>query len=152
MTIDNPDGPTLDRKIDIKFKADWGFANLTQVARWLQTTLIDRTAKGSMSAVYWGTGGGDGFRAVRDREVDVAVVTPAAFARMAVAGTGAFEGEPMPDLRAIGVVPQDDRLLIVANERLGVNTLGELAEHPGPWTLGTCNNDGTNLIGWANDQ
>jgi TRAP-type uncharacterized transport system substrate-binding protein len=152
MTIDNPVGPTLDRPIDISFMGDWGLANLTQVARWLQHTLIDRAGEGSKSVIHWGTGGADGLRAVGAGDVDVAVVTPAAFARMALNGTGAFEGQAMPELRAIGVIPQDDRLLFVANERLGVSTLSELSEHPGPWVLGTCANNGNNLIGYAAER
>src|SRR5437868_2677183 len=73
MTIDSPDGPTLDRPIEISFMGDWGLANLTQVARWLQHTLIDRTGEGSKSAIHWGTGGADGLRAVGRGDVDVAV-------------------------------------------------------------------------------
>jgi uncharacterized protein len=151
VPVDAP-GPRIDRPIDFSVKADWGMANLTQVARWLQQEAIDRAGPGSHGTIHSGRGGADSFRAVTDGQVDFALATPAMCARMAHAGTGLFDGQPLTSLRAVGTVPQNDRLLFLAQERVGARSISDLATRTEPWTLATCPNDGGNLVGYATEQ
>jgi uncharacterized protein len=151
LLVDIP-GPKIERTIDISFKADWGMANLTQVARWLQQECIDRAGPESRGTIHSGHGGADSLRAIGAREVDFALTTPAMCARMAYDGIGLFDGQSMSSLRAIGSVPQDDRLLFVAQSRVGARSIADLAARTEPWTLGTCPDDGTNLVGYVTEQ
>jgi uncharacterized protein len=151
ILVDAP-GPRLDQTVDFSFKADWGMANLTQVARWLQQECIDRAGPGSRGAIHSGRGGADSIRAVAAGEVDFALTTPAMCARMAYEGVAMFDGHPLSSLRAIGSVPQNDRLLFLAQARTGVRTIAELAARTEPWTLATCPDDGVNFVGYATEQ
>ena len=55
-------------------------------------------------------------------EVDVAVSTPAGFARMALDGRGLFADEPLPTLRAIGSIPHRDAMLVAIPAHLGIKS------------------------------
>src|ERR1700722_6755986 len=102
--------PEIDRALDIRLLGDWGMANFHRVCGWLSQELGVHSRPGSRFAIYNGTGGSDAIFRVHDRDVDIAVTTPAYFATMATAGVGPYAGRPMNDLRALAVLPQRDRL------------------------------------------
>jgi TRAP-type uncharacterized transport system substrate-binding protein len=142
-------GPTIDRSLTLNFMGDWGAANLTRVCGWLVQELADRAGPETRCAIWNGRGGSDAIFAVGRGEVDVALCTPAAFARMAVAGTGPFRDGPFPNLRALGVVPQDDRLVVGLDASLGITTFAELREAAPALRIAASPDDGVNFVGLA---
>lgn len=131
---------------------DWGAINLTRICGWLAQEVWDRSPGDTRSLISTGRGAADNLRAVGRGEVDVAVTTPSAFASMAMAGTGPFEGEAYPYLRALGEVPHADRLLFAVQRGLGVSSLAEIRERRVPLRLAISQNDGVNLCGYAAHQ
>lgn len=115
----------------LRFKSDWGGANLTRVCGWLAQWVWDHTPGNRLSVIHTGRGMGDNLRALAAGEVDVALMTPASFAALARAGTGPFEGTPMPHLRAIAQLPHRDAMLVASRTDLvdlaELSDLGQLA-------------------------
>ena len=65
-----------------------------------------------------------GARLVGDGKLDIAWLNPSVIATMAYLGKGAFR-RPLP-LRALGVFPSWDRLVVAVSPRVGVRTMDEL--------------------------
>lgn len=141
--------PRLDRSITLHFSGDWGQANLHRVCCWLSQELVDRTRPGSRIAIWNGRGVADAPRKVGRREVDLALTVPAAFAPAALQGTGIYEGEAFPDLRALATIPQDDRLLFAVAAELGFHSFEELRRRRPALRIATSMDDGVNTIGYA---
>ncbi len=72
--------------------------------------------------------------AVGDGLADAGVFTPAAAARMCFDGLGRFE-TPRPSLRAIGVVPHRDALVLGVRRDLGLTAFDQVAERRAPLRL-----------------
>jgi hypothetical protein len=142
-------GPTIDRSVTLSFMGDWGAANLTRVCGWLVQELTDRAGPGTRCAIWNGRGGSDAIRAVGRGEVDIALCTPAAFARMGLAGTGPFRDESFPKLRALGVVPQDDRMVVALDANLGITSFAELRDAKPALRIASSPDDGVNFVGLA---
>ncbi len=88
--------------------------------------------------------------AVLAREVDVAVMTPSAALAGLVAGVGPLADVPGVDqLRALGTVPQRDRLVTCVDAALGVSRMSDLAELMPALRIATSPDDGVSLIGRA---
>lgn len=141
--------PKLDRSITLHLYGDWGQANLHRVCCWLSQELVDRTGPGSRFAIWSGRGVADAVRAVGRGEVDLALTVPAAFAPAALDGSGIYAGEAFPHLRALGTIPQDDRLLFAVDARWGIRTFEDLRRERPPLRIATCWDDGENTIGYA---
>ena len=139
----------MDRRLDVGIQADWGMMNLTRVAGWLGQELTDRSAPGTRVAIWNGRGFVDNVRALGRSEVDVAVVTPSAFVTMALDGRGPYRGEALPQLRAIGSVPQRDRMVIAVRRSVGVTTMAELRRTRPALALTTSPDDGISHVGMA---
>lgn len=143
------DGPRLDRDVEVHFKGDWGQANIHRICGWLAQEVGDRNGPGSRFAIWNGRGGTDAVRALAAREVDVAVATPAAFAAMAVRGCGPYAGESHPELRALGTVPQKDRLVLAIGAEHGIRSFDDLRQKRPPLRIATSPDDGVNHVGLA---
>ena len=63
--------------------------------------------------------GADAFAAVLDGAVDIAIATPTAAGAMLVAGSGPLAMPGAGRLRALGTLPQRDRLVVCADAALG---------------------------------
>lgn len=135
--------------MQLNFSGDWGQANFHRVCSWLCQEVCDRAAPGSQVAIRNSCGGADAVRLVAGGDVDFGIMTPAAFARMAVQGSGLFEGQPLPRLRAIGVLPQRDRLVLAIDAKYGVRTYAELRALAPKIDVVASTNDGNNFIGYA---
>ena len=146
------DGPHLDRELQLNFQGDWGQANFHIVCSWLTQEVIDRCAPGSKVAIWNGVGGADAAIAVGDRAVDLAISTPAALTRSALEGRGLLQGHAQPGLRAIGVLPQDDRLIFGIRKEFGVRSFADLRAKKPPLRLTVSVNDGANYIGFVTDR
>ncbi len=140
-------GPALDRQVTVRFLGDWGQMNLTRVCNWIGQEVMDRSPAGSRTAVWNGRGGADAFEALRAHDVDIAMATPAAFANMCIEGRGGFE--PFPEMCSLGIVGQDDRLVIAVGAELGFETLDDIKAAQPALTIVTSPDDGVNLIGFA---
>lgn len=145
MTVE----PRLDRSITLHLRGDWGQANLHRVCGWLAQEVGDRSGPYSRIAIWNGRGGVDNALAVGRGEVDVALVTPATFVRLALTGQGPYKGEAFPELRALGTVPQTDRLVLAVRADAGVRSFEDLRQRRPPLRIATSPDDGINQIGFA---
>jgi TRAP-type uncharacterized transport system substrate-binding protein len=135
----------------LRLQGDWGAFNLTRTCGWLAQWVYDNTVEHRRSVIYTGRGMGDSFRALAQREVDVAVATPAPFARLAQQGLGPFDGAPIPQLRALAVLPHHDAMIAVARADLGLTHLSDLAGHRGPLRISLGSGDRDGFMGFAGD-
>lgn len=139
--------PDLERPVTLRFQGDWGQANLTRVCNWIGQEFIDRAPPGSRTVVWDGRGGSDAIDALRKDDVDIAMMTPARFANMAIDGRGGFE--VFDNLCALGVIGQDDRLLVGIAADLGFATVDDIIRAEPALTVVTSPDDGVNLVGFA---
>ena len=144
-----PAEPRLTSPVNLRFKADWGQANLTRISGWLAQEIGDRSPEGSKFSIHAGRGGADAVDALRSGDADIALVTPAAAARLLWQGTGPAATSPAPWLRTLGKIPHRDRLVVVVAAELPVHTVGDLARHAAKLVIGTSADDGVNAIGLA---
>lgn len=68
-------------------------------------------------------------RAVSRKDADVGFVTPPACVAMAFQGIGPYN-EKMTNLRAIGALPHDDRMLWSVPEESAITSIQEMKDHP----------------------
>jgi TRAP transporter TAXI family solute receptor len=144
--------PHIDRSITLQFQGDWGQANLHRICGWLAQEFNDRAGAGSRTATWTGRGGSDAIEAIVDRSMDLALVVPAYVGHSAVSGTGMFQGAPRTELRALGTLPQDDRLVLAVGSEHGIESLDDLRSKRVPLKIATSPNDGINTIGFAVDR
>jgi len=147
--MERPKEPQLGRSITLHLQGDWGQHNLHRVCGWISLELADRSGPHTRIAIWNGRGGADGAHAVGRGQVDIALSTPAAFAPAALDGRGIYAGQAYPHLRALGVIPQRDRLVLGVRRSLGVSSIDELRELRPRLSLATSMNDGVNQVGWA---
>ena len=144
--------PKLDRRITLQFMGDAGQANLHRICGWMSQQLGQRSGEGSRFAVWNGFGGTDSFDALIDRVVDVAFFVPAWFARTVSEGKGIYSRDGVSDLRALAVLPQDDRLVIALHAELGLKTLNDIRRQKPPLRLAVAVDDGKNMVGYATNR
>ena len=133
----------------LHFMGDWGQANLHRVCGWLAQEMGDRSGPHSRFAIWNGRGGTDAVKAVGRGKVDVALATPAAFARMALDGRGPYTDEPLPFLRALGTVPQLDRLVLAIDAAENLHSFDDLRKRRPALRIATSPDDGVNHVGLA---
>jgi uncharacterized protein len=139
----------LSRSVTLQFMGDWGQANLHRVCGWLAQEMGDRSGPHSRFAIWNGRGGVDAIKAVGRGKVDVALATPASFARMALDGRGPYKDEPLPLLRALGTVPQLDRLVLAIDASENIQSFEDLRQQRPALRIATSPNDGVNHVGLA---
>lgn len=142
-------GPRLSQPISLRFKADWGQANLTRIAGWLNQEIGDRAPVGSEFSIHAGRGGADAVDALEAGAVDIALATPAAAARLLYDGSGPVSRSAAPWLRALGSIAHRDRLVVAVDAALPVRTVGDLAGIAPELVIATSQDDGINAIGLA---
>jgi TRAP-type uncharacterized transport system substrate-binding protein len=141
--------PRIERDVTLQFMGDWGQANLHRICGWLAQEFNDRAGPGSRTATWSGRGGSDAVDAIVRKEVDLSLLVPAYGAYAAREGVGMFEGSPHPELRALGVIPQDDRLVFAVGAEHGIRTFDDLREKRVPLIIATSQDDGVNMVGDA---
>jgi TRAP-type uncharacterized transport system substrate-binding protein len=144
--------PVIDRPITLTFQGDWGQANMHRICGWLAQEIGDRCPPGSRFGIWSGRGGADAFAAVLDGVVDIAIATPTAAGAMLIAGSGPLTRPGADRLRALGTLPQRDRLVVCADASLGLSRIGDLAAAGAAPRIATSPDDGVNLIGLAAHQ
>jgi uncharacterized protein len=147
-------GPA-DRVVKLDIMGDWGVANWHAVAGWLAAGMRWRTAPASRYTIHTLGEYVDSIDALLDGTVDVCVSSPRVQAHMAINGIGVFD-RAHPEIRAIGVLPHRDRLLLAIGEdvaeRFGIRTFADIARVKPPLTLLSAVNDGVNGIAWAAEK
>ncbi|WP_063043384.1 hypothetical protein [Nocardia pseudovaccinii] len=142
--------PTLDRPIELNFRGDWGQANFHRVCGWIAQEVGDRCPDGSRFAIWSGRGGADQLDALQAGEVDIVVVTPTAAVCALFNGAVSIGGRSaQPNLRALGVIGQRDRLVVAVDAELPVQSVADLAATANRLVIATSQDDGVNLIGWT---
>ncbi|MDX6741562.1 TAXI family TRAP transporter solute-binding subunit [Actinocorallia sp. A-T 12471] len=144
-----PDEPRIDRSITLHLQGDWGQYNLHRICGWISLELGDRSGPHTRIAIWNGRGGADAVHAVARGQVDIALSTPSAFVTAALDGGGVYAGEAYPHVRALGVLPQRDRLVLGVHKSLGVSSVAELRKARPALSLATSMHDGINHVGWA---
>ena len=142
-------GPRIERDVVLQFQGDWGQANLHRICGWLAQEFNDRAGRGSRSATWSGRGGSDAVEHVASHRVDLAMITPAYLGKSARNGLGMFRGLPHPELRALGVLPQNDRLVLAIGAELDIRSFADLRNRRPPLRIATSQDDGVNTIGYA---
>jgi hypothetical protein len=133
------DEPRLDRPITLRFRGDWGQANLHRICGWLAQEIGDRSPEGSEFAIWSGRGGLDQIAALREGKADIALVVPAPALRVL----------ELDDVCALGVIPQRDRLVVAVDAALPANNVADLAPLASRLTVATSPDDGVNNVGYA---
>lgn len=142
-------GPKIDRSIRLDFYGDWGQANLHRVFCWLSQEMVDRTGPHSRFPIWNGRGVADATRVVGRGQMDVALSVPVAFVPAALEGRDLYHGEPFPHLRGLGVIPQDDRLILAIDAKLGIRSFDDLRDRKPALRIATSQDDDENTIGYA---
>ncbi|GAQ12296.1 hypothetical protein ALT_9617 [Aspergillus lentulus] len=144
-------GPRLERSIRLNFVGDWGMANFHRICSWLTQQFCDRAGRDSRVGI-WNIryGGIEAVLEVFRGEAQLAIATPAQMISTALTGQGIFAPYgPMPSLRALGVLPQNDRLILAIDPKYGIKSFEDLRQKRPPLRIATSTNDGTNFIGFT---
>lgn len=142
--------PRLDRKVEMHFMGDWGWANLHRVCGWLGSQMLECAPPGSRYAI-WSTpyAASETVFAVSDGQVDMALSTPAHHVASALNGTGFFEGKKVNPLLSLGTFPQTDTLILAIDARLGIRTFDDIRKKKPALHISTQSEDGVNYLGYA---
>ncbi|WP_063043413.1 hypothetical protein [Nocardia pseudovaccinii] len=150
MTAPSNAEPTLARPVQLHFRGDWGQANMHRICGWIAQEIGDRAPDGSRFAIWSGRGGTDQIDALQAGEADIAIVTPTAAVRAVFDGAVSIGGRAaQPNLRALGVLGQRDRLVVAVDADLPVHSVSDLSACADRLVIATSEDDGVNLIGWA---
>ena len=142
-------GPRLHRSVTLNFQGDWGMANFHRICSWLTQQFCDRSGPESQVAI-WNVrhGGIEAVTNVFQGRVQLAIATPAQLISTALDGKGIFaQFGPMMNLCALGVLPQNDRLVFAIHPKYGIHSFAELRDKKPALRIATSCNDGTNFIG-----
>lgn len=144
-------GPRLNRSVTLNFQGDWGMANFHRICSWLTQEFCDRAGAESQVAI-WNIrhGGIESVTNVYNGRMHLAIATPAQLISTALEGKGIFAPfGPMPSLRALGVLPQNDRMVLAIHPKHQISSFEELRAKKPVIRIATSTNDGTNLIGYV---
>ncbi len=145
-----PGQPRIARSVSLQFIGDWGQANFHRICSWLCQEFCDRAGPRSRVGIFNTVEGGiDALQAVDDRSVDLCIATPAQALSAALTGTGIYERQAMPSLRALAVLPQRDRLILAIAGEFGISSFEELRHCKPPLRIASSADDGFNLIGYT---
>lgn len=127
-------------------------ANFHRICAWLSQEFCDRAGPGSRTATWTMRDGGmDSFKQLNEGAVDLAISTPAGLMGKALTGEGPFK-TAMPHLRAIGTLPQNDRMVFALAPSYNIKTFEDLRKEKPALRLATSSNDGTNFIGYVANE
>jgi uncharacterized protein len=130
--------------------ADWGNANFHMIAGWICAHLRWRSAPLSQFRIHTGTGYIDNIEKVATGEVDVGITTPFDVSlEWARTGKHAYGGRAYPYLRALGWLPQFDKLVFAVRADTGVTSFADIRERKFPLKIATGFRVPTNLMTWT---
>jgi uncharacterized protein len=141
--------PFIDRKLELHFQGDWGWANLHRICGWLSSEVLAHSAPGTRVAIWTGAAGIDAIEAVASGAIHMSAFVPASFGPMALDGRGYFKGRAFPSIRALGTMPQTDSLVLAIPARFGIASFEDLRRKRPPLKIATSVDDGNNTMGYA---
>ena len=152
LTLSNDGEPTLSRSYTLRLVGDWGGANFHRICSWLTQEFCDRAGPQSRTSIWsLRDGGMDAILQLESGEVHLAIVTPAALMKKVLTGEPPFL-TAMPRLRALGTLPQNDRMVLAIHPKYGIETFEDLRSKKPALQIATSTNDGTNFIGFVASQ
>ena len=142
--------PLITRSITLNFLGDWGQANFHRICSWLTQEFCDRCGPRSRVAIWSVRGGGiEALDAVHDGEVQLTLATPAGLLRKALTGEEDIFPRVMTNLRALAVLPQNDRMVLAIDPKFGIKSFEELRQKKPALRIATSTHDGTSFIGFV---
>jgi hypothetical protein len=102
-----------------------GSAASNAVPTYVQPRVVMRNTRGGQPATFLGVSTAEGIFAVARREVDLAMINPAAVLSVAMRGKGIFKA-PMP-VRAVAVIPSPDQFVFAVRPETGLSFLEDIA-------------------------
>jgi len=142
--------PRIEHSHHLRFVGDWGQANFHRICAWLCEEFCKRSGPRSRVAIWSIRHGGiEAIDLVEEGEVDLCIVTPAMLMPSALDGRHIFAGRAAPHLRALAVLPQNDRMVLALDARLGIRSFAELRARRPALRIATARDDGTNFIGYV---
>lgn len=153
LRFDERGEPRLDRSYTLNLVGDWGGANFHRICSWLTQEFCDRAGPGSRTSTWsLRDGGMDGVFELQAGAADLAICTPCGVMDKALTGNDFFK-TPMPHLRAIGTLPQNDRMVLALHPKYStIKTIDDLRRQKPAIKLATSTDDGTSLIGYVATQ
>ncbi|KAL3471089.1 hypothetical protein BJX99DRAFT_267026 [Aspergillus californicus] len=146
-------GPTITRSINLTFQGDWGQANFHRIMSWLTQELCDRCGPRSRVAILSMRGGGsEGLSLVNDGEVHIALGTPVALMAATQTGDAIFRGQTFPQLRALAVLPQDDRMILGIDPKYACRTFADIRAKKPPLKLVIGPDSPDSPTGWVSHR
>jgi uncharacterized protein len=141
--------PFLTHSYTLNLVGDWGGANFHRICAWLSQEFCDRAGPGSRTAIWsLRDGGVDGLKQLNEGAIDLTIATPAGLLGKLVSGDGESPlGPAMPHIRALGVLPQNDRMVLALSPKHNITSFSELREKKPALRLAASTDDGTNFIG-----
>jgi uncharacterized protein len=142
--------PTIARNILLSCVGDWGQANWHKIMAWITQEFCERCGPESRTCIWSVRGGGmDSMTMVHSGEAQIAITTPAAILATSLKGTGFFTGQPpMPGLRGLAVIPQNDRLVLGLDPSLGCKTFADIREKKPKMKIAMGPDTGDSQIGY----
>lgn len=146
--------PNIDRSVQLDCVGDWGQANFHRILSWLSQEFGDRSGRRSRTRISSVLGAGlEALWEVNDGKIDLCIVTPHRMMDKALTGEGIFAGhDPMPRLRTLAVLPQNDRLVLAINPECGISSFDELRTRKAGLRIASSRNDEGNFIGYVADR
>ena len=152
LEVDEDGLPLLSRSYTLRFIGDWGGANFHRICSWLTQEFCDRAGPQSRTSIWSLRDGGlDGIMQVEQGEAHLAIATPAVLMKRVLNGQPPFT-KPMLRLRALGVLPQNDRMVLAVHPKYNIETFEDLRRQKPALRIASSINDGTNFIGFVADQ
>lgn len=144
--------PKLDRSVTMNWMGDWGRANLHRALGCLAFEFNKLSGPHSKVGIWTGRGALDNLQAVGRGEIDVALVVPQNFIAQSMEGRGMSKGEAFPHLRALGHVPQHDRMIMAVRSDLGITSFDDIRKKKPKLRITTGPDDGVAYLGYAAQQ
>jgi TRAP-type uncharacterized transport system substrate-binding protein len=143
--------PKIGRSLTMNWMGDWGRANLHRSLGWLCYELNKLAGPYTKIGIWNGRGQVDNVTAVGRGQMDVALATPSAFVSLALDSRGPFN-EAYPHLRALGHVPQHDRLIMAVRRDLGIASYADLRAKKPKLRIAAGIDDGESFMGFGTQQ
>lgn len=143
--------PLIKRSVELRCVGDWGQANFHRILSWLTQEFCDRAGPASRTMIMSLRDGGlDSIIQVHNGQADLAIATPTALLPAAIEGKELFATVgAMPDLRALAVLPQRDRMMFAVHPSHGVKSFSEICAKKIPLRIAVSVDDGTNFIAYV---
>lgn len=141
--------PKIDRSVTMNWMGDWGRANLHRALGCLCYEFAKLAGPYTKIGIWNGRGALDNIQAVGRGEMDLALVVPQNFIAAAMEGKGLAKGEAFPHLRAIGHVPQHDRMIMAVRRDLGISSYDDIRKKKPKLRITTGVDDGVTYMGYA---